>query len=73
MTFKEIEKALQENRKLYKEKVISINEYIEKHFELLKELDEHIYRLENIHLEFFKKIKNWFRKKSTKENSLVQN
>ena len=62
MTFKEIEKALQENKKLYKEKAISINEYVEKHFELLKELDEHIYRLENIHLEFLKKIENWFRK-----------
>ncbi|WP_172279073.1 hypothetical protein [Chryseobacterium sp. LAM-KRS1] len=63
MTSKEIEKALQENEKLYDDKIIDFNEYIEKQFELLKELDEHIYRLENIHLEFLKKIKNWFRNK----------
>lgn len=63
MTSKEIEKALQENEKLYDDNIIDFNEYIEKQFELLKELDEHIYRLENIHLEFFKKIKNWFRNK----------
>ncbi|UKB81231.1 hypothetical protein [Chryseobacterium sp. MEBOG07] len=66
MTFKEIKKALQENEKLYDDKIIGFNEYIEKQFELLKELDEHIYRLENIHLEFLKKIKNWFRKKINK-------
>ncbi|MDR6489947.1 hypothetical protein J2799_004497 [Chryseobacterium vietnamense] len=64
MTLKEIKKAQLENEKLYDDKVISINEYIEKHFELLQELDEHIYKLENIHLEFFKNIKKWFRKKT---------
>lgn len=67
MTLKEIKKAQLENEKLYDNKVISINEYIEKQFELLQELDEHIYKLENIHLEFFKNIKNWFRKKTNKK------
>lgn len=66
MTFKAIEKAQLENKKLYEEKVISKKEYIKKQFELLKELDEHLYRLENIHLEFFKRIKNSFRKKINK-------
>ncbi|MBV8328318.1 hypothetical protein [Chryseobacterium sp.] len=67
MTLKEIEKAIQENEKLYEEKVINNNDYIEKLFELLKELDEYKYRLENIHLEFFKNIKNWLRKKINKK------
>ncbi|MCT2562109.1 hypothetical protein [Chryseobacterium herbae] len=66
MTLKEIEKAQLENETLYEDKVISKNEYIEKQFELLKELDELLYRLENIHLEFLKNIKNWFRKKINK-------
>lgn len=66
MTFKEIKKALQENEKFYDDKIIGFNEYIEKQFELLKELDEQIYKSENIHLEFFKNIKNWFRKKINK-------
>lgn len=60
MTYKEIKKAQLENEKLYKDNVININEYIEKQLELIKEINENLYRLENIHLEFLKKIKNWF-------------
>lgn len=67
MTLKEIEKAKLEHKKLYEEKIISKNEYIEKLFELSKELDEHKYRLENIHLIFLKKIKYWFRKNNKRE------
>ncbi|MDR4892576.1 MULTISPECIES: hypothetical protein [unclassified Chryseobacterium] len=63
MTHKEIRKAHLENNKLYDHKDINFQEYINKQFELLSELDRNIYRLENIHLELFKDVKTWFRKK----------
>ncbi|MEE6129892.1 hypothetical protein V2E39_21010 [Chryseobacterium arthrosphaerae] len=64
MTRKEIRKAHLENEKLYDDKAINFQEYINRQFELLEELNKEIDRVENIHLQFFKNIKNWFRKKN---------
>lgn len=66
MTRKEIKKVHLENEKLYEEKIINTEEYIERQFNLLKEIRTRIHKDEQIDFEYSKKIKNWFRK--TKEN-----
>ncbi|MFS4429473.1 hypothetical protein [Chryseobacterium sp. S90] len=52
MTHKEIRKAHLENKKLHDDKAINFQEYINKQFELLNELNKEIDRLENLHIFF---------------------
>lgn len=63
MTYKEIKKAQLENKKLYDEKLIDIQEYAKRQSELLKEIKARIYKMENFEYEIFKNIMNWVKKK----------
>lgn len=67
MTYKEIKQAISENERLYNNEIISIEEYSEKQWELIKKLDKHIYKLQNIHLDFFKHIRDWFKKNKIRQ------
>lgn len=69
MTYKQIKKTQLENKKLYEDKIISKQEYIDKQFELLRELRAQIHKMEQFDLEIFKTIKNWFKKKLIKKTN----
>ena len=56
MTYKQIKKAQIEHKKLYEDKTITKQEYIEMQFELLKEIRIRVDRMEKFDFGILKKL-----------------